>query len=152
MKLLKHSGAGWRYELEQREGILLRMLVREFPLTAATAIKITRTGGDARSAERERLLSESLAKHRQELKQQAGKLLVNRLKVGKDGWRLSLSMDEREVLLQLLNDIRVESWHALGDPENLDALPPDFSEADFRYHQLIHAAGYFEWKMLGLGG
>lgn len=148
MKLLKHSAAGWRYEMEPREGILLRTLVKEFPLTAVTTVKITRTGGDPKSAERQRLLNESLAKHRRELKQQAGRLLIDRLKDGKDGWRLSLTMDEREILLQLLNDIRVESWHALGEPENLDALPPDSSEPDFRHYQLMHIAGYFEYKLV----
>jgi hypothetical protein len=148
MRLLKHNGDGWRYGLEPKEGMLLRMLVKEFPLTAATAVKITRTGTDAKSAERERLLNESLARHRWELKQLAAKLLAANLKAGKDGWRLSVSMEEREVLLQLLNDIRVESWHALGNPENLDALPLQPSEADRRHHQLMHLAGYFVFKMV----
>ena len=128
MRMLKHSGAGWKYGLELKEGMLLRALVKEFPLTAATAAKITRTGAGAESAERERLLNESLAQHRQELKRLAGKLLATRLKAGKDDWRLALSGNEREVLLQLLNDIRVESWHALGEPENLDTLPPQPTE------------------------
>jgi hypothetical protein len=148
MKLLKQSEAGWKYELNQNEGILLRTLVKEFPLTAATDVKIARTGADARSAERERLLNESLAQHRLEVKKQAGKLLAANLKAGKDGWRLSVSANEREVLLQLLNDIRVESWHALGEPENLDTLPAPPSEADLRHYNLMQLAGFFEWKML----
>ncbi|HEV2437671.1 MAG TPA: hypothetical protein VG077_16880 [Verrucomicrobiae bacterium] len=148
MKLLKQSEAGWKYELNQKEGILLRTLVKEFPLTAATSVKIVRTGADARSVERERLLNESLAQHRLEVKKQAGKLLAANLKAGKDGWRLSVSANEREVLLQLLNDIRVESWHALGEPETLDTLPAPPSEADLRHYNLMQLAGYFEWKML----
>ena len=151
MRLLKQSEAGWKYELNQNEGILLRTLVKEFPLAAATAVKIARTGAGAKSAERQRLLNESLAQHRLEVKQQAGKLLAANLKAGKDGWRLSVSANEREVLLQLLNDIRVESWHALGDPDNLDALPAPPSEMDLRHHHLMHLAGYFEWKMLEAG-
>lgn len=148
MRLLKQGEAGWKFELNQNEGILLRALVAEFPLTAATAVKIARTGADARSAERERLLNESLAQHRLEVKQQAGKLLAANLKAGKDGWRLSLSANEREVLLQLLNDVRVESWRALGEPENLDPLPSHPSQTDLRHHHLMHLAGYFEWKLL----
>lgn len=151
MRLFKQSGAGWKYGLNQNEGMLLRALVREFPLTAASVARISRTGADPKSAERERLLNESLAQHRLELKKLAGKLLAARLKREKDGWRLSLNVNEREVLLQLLNDIRVESWHALGEPENLDALPPQPSEPDLRYHHLMHLAGYFEWKMLDRG-
>ena len=150
MKLVKHNSTGWKYELEQKEGMFLRVLVAEFPLLAATAVKINRTGGDTKSAERERLLNESLAQHRQDLKRQARKLLAARLKPGKAGWRLSVNVDEREVLLQLLNDIRVESWHVLGEPENLDTLPPHPSEANLRQHHLMHLAGYFEWKLLNL--
>ncbi len=148
MRLLKHRGAGWKYELEQKEGMLLRTLIKGFPLTAATMVKIARTGNDPKSAERERLLNESLAQHRQELKRLAGKLLAANLKVGKDGWRLSLNPEEREILLQLLNDVRVESWHALGEPEDLESLPPQASEADLRHHHLMHLAGYFEYKMV----
>ena len=148
MRLLKQSGAGWKYELNQNEGILLRALVKEFPLAAATVVKISRTGADPKSAERERLLNESLAQHRQDLKRQARKLLAARLKPGKAGWRLSVNVDEREVLLQLLNDIRVESWHALGEPEDLDTLPLLPSEADLRHRNLMQLAGYFEYKIV----
>ena len=148
MKLLKRGRNEWKYKLESKEGMLLRALVREFPPTAATPAKITRTLADAKSAERERLLNESLAKHRQELKEQAGMLLAKNLKPGKDGWRLSLNLEEREILLQLINDIRLESWHALGEPEDLEAMPAHPSEANLRQHHLMHLAGYFEWKLL----
>jgi hypothetical protein len=151
MKLLKHSAHEWKYGLEPKEGMLLRALVREFPLKAAP-VKITRTVADAKAAERERLLNESLVHHRQELKKRAGKLLSANLKPGKDGWRLSLNLEEREILLQLINDIRVESWHALGEPEDLEAMPSHPSEANLRQHHLMHLAGYFEWKMLGEEG
>jgi hypothetical protein len=148
MKLLRQGRAGWKFELEPKEAMLLRALVTEFPLTAAKAARISRTGRDAKSAERQRLLNESLAQHRLELKKLAGKLLAGNLKAGKDGWRLSVNANEREILLQLLNDIRVESWHALGEPENLDTLPAQPSEPDLRHHNLMHLAGYFEWRML----
>jgi hypothetical protein len=148
MKLLKQSANEWKYGLEPKEGMLLRALVREFPHTKAAPVKITRTNTDAKAAERERLLNESLANHRQELKKRAGKLLSANLKPGKDGWRLSLSLEEREVLLQLINDIRVECWHVLGEPEDLEAIPSHPSEANLRQHHLMHLAGYFEWKML----
>lgn len=148
MKLLKRGGNQWKYGLEPKEGMLLRALVREFPQTAASPVKITRTRADAKSAERERLLNESLAKHRQELKEEAGKLLVKNLKPGKDGWRLSMNQEEREILLQLINHLRVESWHALGEPEDLEAFPSQTSEAILRQHHLMHLAGYFEWKLL----
>jgi len=148
MKLLRQGRAGWKFELEPKEAMVLRALVSEFPLSAATPAKISRKGRDAKSAERQRLLNESLAQHRRDLKKQAGKLLAAGLKHEKSGWRLTLSAAEREVLLQLLNDIRVESWHALGEPDNLDELPPPASDADFRHYNLMQLAGFSEFKML----
>ena len=148
MKLLRHNGTEWKYGLEPKEGMLLRALVAGFSPTSTTNVKITCARADSKSAERERLLNESLAQHRQELKRQAGKLLAARLKPGKDDWRLSLNAAEREMLLQLLNDIRVENWRALGEPENLDTLPPPPSEADLRHYNFVQLAGYFEWKLL----
>lgn len=150
MKLLKHSANEWKYSLEPKEGMLLRALVREFPQTTAAPVKMSRTSTDEKSVERERLLNESLARHRQELKKQVGQLLTTNLKPGKDGWRLSLTLEQREILLQLINDIRVESWHGLGEPESLDALPAHPNDTNLRQHHLMHLAGYFEWKLLDL--
>ena len=151
MKLLKQSRGSWQYALEQREGVLLRMLIEDFPPPTAAPAKITRTGTGTKSADRQRLLDESLAGHRQDLKEKGMKLLATRLKSTTDGWRLSMTPDQREVLLQLLNDVRVESWHGLGEPENLDAPPPKCTDKQLRQHQLMHLAGYFEWKMLEEG-
>lgn len=148
MKLLKQSGGTRQYALEQREGVLLRMLIEGFPPPAGVAVKISRTGAGSKSAERQRLLDESLAGHRQELKTKGRKLLATRLKSTIDGLRLSLTPDQRETLLQLLNDIRVESWHELGEPENLDTPPPKAAGGQLRQHQLMHLAGYFEWQLL----
>ena len=148
MKLLKQSRNGWQYGLDQREGVLLRMLIEEFPSSTATPSKISKTGTDSKSAERERLLNESLTDHRRELKRLGAKLLATRIESTTDGWRLSLRAHDREVLLQLLNDIRIENWHALGEPENLDSPPSNLSEAQLQHHHLMHLAGYFEWEML----
>jgi hypothetical protein len=148
MKLLKQNGAEWKYELKQTEGLLLISLVNDFPLAAAATVKIARGSADPKTAERERWLNESLAQHRRELKREAEKLLSARLKAGKNSWRLSLNLEGREVLLQLLNDVRVESWRALGEPEDINTLPPQPSEADLRHHQFMHLAGYFEFHMI----
>jgi len=151
MKLLKQSRDGWAYELNQQEAMCLRTLLKEFPLTPATAVKITRTESGRRAAERERLLNESLAEHREELKGKAARFLTSgRLKAGQDGWRLRLNPEEREILLQLLNDIRVGSWRALGEPEDLESKSSPASEKEMSFQTLMQLAGYFEFKLLNL--
>lgn len=149
MKRLRRVRNDWEYELQHQEAVCLRTLIRQFPLLPATAAKISRTELGEKVAEREQLLNESLAMHREELKQQAQKILLGGgLARTQDGWRLRLNPDDHELLLQLFNDIRVESWRMLGEPESLESLSPAAPKAGLNLHNLIHLAGYFESKLL----
>ncbi|MDE3068291.1 MAG: hypothetical protein KGJ60_12155 [Verrucomicrobiota bacterium] len=153
MRLLKQDSRGWQYELNRREAVFLRTLLHEFPLTPAGTARITRTDATPEADARERLLNEALAERRQELKSRARALLAAvKLKAEHGAWRLNLDAEEREILLQVLNDIRVGSWRALGEPENLDRQVPTLSETELRLHGLLNLAGYFEYKLLNLDG
>jgi hypothetical protein len=150
MRLLTQSEGGWRYQLSRGEAQALRSLVKLFPIPANVAVKITKTDPDPQAAEREKLLNKSLAEHREELRRNAQPLISDdRLKIRGDRYVLSLGLDDRETLLQILNDIRVESWRALGQPENLDPLtnPP---ESERVHHNRMSLAGYFEHMLLNL--
>jgi hypothetical protein len=151
MKLLREVRNGWEYHLNQQEALCLRRLISEFPLTPAIAARATRTESGRKAAEREQLLNESLAEHRADLKQQAMKLLVgDNFKTRQNGWRLRLDPEEREILLQLLNDIRVGCWQALGEPEDLELKSSSTSEKEMRLHTLMQLAGFFEFNLLNL--
>ena len=73
----------------------------------------------------------------------------DRLKIQRDRYVLSIHLDDREILLQILNDIRVESWRALGQPEDLNSLTNP-SESERVHHNRMSLAGYFEHKFLNL--
>ena len=73
----------------------------------------------------------------------------DRLRLRGDRYVLSLGLDDREILLQILNDIRVESWLTLGQPEVLDPLPNP-SESERVHHTRMSLAGYFECTLLNL--
>ena len=151
MKLLKQSDDGWEYGLNQQEAKCLEAFLKEFPLTPASAVKVTKTESGRATAERERLLNESLAEHRGETKRKAANFLASgKLKAGQNGWRLRVNAPEREMLLQLLNDIRVGCWRALGEPENIETQLPHPSEREFHYYNLMQLAGYFEVTLLNL--
>ena len=150
MRLLTQSKSGWQYQLSLGEAQALRILMRGFPITEHAAVKITRTDTDPKAAEREKLLNESLAEHREQLSRKAQNLISNdRLKLRRDRYVLSIGLEDREILLQILNDIRVECWRALGQPENLDppAKPPASEQT---HHNRMNLAGYFECKLLDL--
>lgn len=151
MKFLKHSRGRWEYQMNRQEAMCLRALIKQFPLTPAALVKISRTESGGKVTGREQLLNESLAEHRSELKRKARKFLAaRRLKSGEQGWRLRVDPEEREMLLQLLNDIRIESWRALGAPENLESRSNRPTETGLNFHTLMQLAGFFEFELLDL--
>lgn len=151
MKLLRQLADGWEYELNRQEALCLRSLIQQFPLTPATAARITRTESGDNVDEREKMLNESLAEHRAELGRTARSFLTaGQLTACQDGWRLRLNVAEREILLQLLNDIRVGAWRALGELESLEAIPVPAPNAGPNFRALMHLAGFFEFELLNL--
>ena len=81
----------------------------------------------------------------------AGQLMgADKFKVCDKGWRLCLNSEEREILLQILNDIRVGSWRALGEPKNLETQNPNPTEQEQVLNNIMNLAGYFEHNLLEL--
>ncbi len=149
MKLVRQSKAGRKYLLNENEAAGLRSLLQQFPITANVPAQISRTDADPGTVEREKLLNESLAEHRKELKQQATNLLAaKKFKKVEKGYWLTLTLEEHEILLQILNDIRVGSWRVLGEPEDLDSETPPQSEREWVFYNLMELAGYFEAALL----
>ena len=92
-----------------------------------------------------------MAEHRKELKRQAVNLITgNKLKKSAKRHLLTLTAEDREILLQILNDIRVGCWHALGEPESLEPQKRDGSPQKLLHHSLMSLAGYFEQRLIGL--
>lgn len=147
MKLVAHTSQGWSFQLNPQEASLLQGLLRKFPFRVAGRVEISKSDDSAGAAERQKLLTESLTEHRKELRRLARALLEE------DKWRpspaglvLTVNPESREILLQILNDIRLGCWHALGEPDDLDQLdeakPPSVQRA------LMELAGYFEMHLL----
>jgi hypothetical protein len=151
MKLVKRNKTGWQYLLKQHEARFLRMLVNQLPSASIAPVRISRTDADPRAIERQGLLQEALAEHRAELKRQAGNLVsAERFKTAGNGQLFLLNAEERETLLQILNDIRIECWRDLGEPEVLEMDPSMLPNEKRRSYQLMHLAGYFEYHLLNL--
>lgn len=151
MRLVRQLKGSWQYRLNQSEADILLGLVRRFPFTEMHRAKISRSDQSPQAVEREKLLAEALAEHREKLQQQAASLLGGEKwkQAGKDHW-LTLDSASREMLLQLLNDIRIGCWHALGTPEILDLPTLHDSAKNLGYRQLMELAGYFEMSLLEL--
>lgn len=149
MKLISRADGCWQYQLLANEAEILRSLLEQFPFAGAKEARISMTDAEPETLEREKWLNESLAEHRRELKRLAAALLEqDKWEQKHDGYRLKLDAGAREVLLQVLNDIRVGIWQALGEPESLDEYPPETSKRELVLRQIMELAGYFEMQLL----
>jgi hypothetical protein len=95
----------------------------------------------------QQLLDEALAEQRAENRKEVAKFIgdSSRWSERQRGWRLRLSPSDVEWLLQVLNDIRVGSWVALGCPEErVEAL--DKTSAPHLWAMEI--AGSFQMALL----
>lgn len=149
--MVKQTQKGFQYELNEKDVESLRFLVKQFPITAFSPARISKTDSGAKSVEREDLINESLLAHRKELKRKA-RGLVQREKFktleGKQVYRISLGA--RETMLQILNNIRVESWRILGEPEDPESTILRMTGEKFKYYHFMRLAGYFEYHFLNL--
>lgn len=151
MKLVKQTKAGFQYELEMEDAESLRFLVSRFPIVAFSPAKISKTDIGLNAVEREKLINDSLQAHRKELKRKARELVLHeRFKTseGKQFYRITRSA--RETMLQILNDIRVESWRILGEPENPETNVFRLTGEKLKYYHFMRLAGYFEYHFLNL--
>jgi len=145
MKLVKLTSADAQYFLNSTELMVLRSLLRKFPFTPRFPARVTRRRGDPQTAERKKLLNQALAEHRRQLKASARNLLADEKIHSQDnGHLLTLTSEDRETLLQVLNDIRVGCWHALGKPEAPQPHTAALSNQEIKWHGLMHFTAHFE--------
>lgn len=151
MKLVKQAPKGFQYELEEEDVESLRFLIKQFPIVSFSPAKVSKTDTGSNAVEREKLINDSLRTHREELKRKArGLVLRKKFKAsdGKQFYRITLAA--RETMLQILNDIRVESWRILGEPENPEVNAFLLTGEQFKYYHFMRLAGFFEYHFLNL--
>lgn len=97
--------------------------------------------------ESSRLLEEALAEHRSQTRGELRGWLADpvRWTAQDGGWLFRVSEAEAETLLQVLNDIRLGSWVALGSPE--EGRPP-LTEQSAPHLWGMEVAGHFQIALL----
>ena len=66
------------------------------------------------------------------------------------GIHFTLTAPQVEWLLQVFNDVRVGSWLALGEPEELEI--PEVNQTNAPYLLAMESAGHFEAALLSALG
>lgn len=151
MKLVKQNKKGFQYELDGEDAESLRFLVKQFPITTFSPATVSKTESGAHAEEREKLINESLRATRTALKRKARQLTLREKFIKSEGKQFyHINLEAREAMLQILNDIRVESWRILGEPEDPEASIFRLTGDKFKYYHFMRLAGYFEYHFLNL--
>jgi len=152
MKLLRSNQGGFVFLLGKREKQLLLQTLQLYPLVPASHHHLAKAGDSPEDQERQRLLDEALAEHRRENRRHVQAMLnePNRFVETEAGTQLHLGATHVEWLLQVLNDIRVGSWLALGEPESGEEPKPDKHNA--HCFLALEVCGLFESALLAALG
>jgi hypothetical protein len=151
MKLRRSNQHGFVFQLSPREQELLFDTLKLYPLVPARHHRLTRAAAH-QSEENQHLLEAALAEQRTENRRQVEAWLnaPERLQPSDTHFVLRLTPAEMEWLLQVLNDIRVGSWLALGEPDQ--DKPPQVTSENFRYALALEVAAGFESVLLAALG
>jgi len=152
VKLLRMGKNGHVFRLGQREKQLLLETLKLYPLVPASHHRLSKDGHEPNDDENQRLLEEALAEQRQENRRQVMAMLnePQRFRETKSGFELTLSPAQVEWLLQVLNDVRVGSWLALGEPE--PGEEPKVTGQNAKYLIALELCGLFESVLLAALG
>jgi hypothetical protein len=150
MKLITANDERYVFRLGKREKQLFCEVLRHYPLLPAGHHRYTRAGATNDDAGNQALLDEALAAHRDEHQQRVQGLLSDRTRLAPEppAYRLSLSREELEWLLQVLNDVRVGSWLKAGCPDPDEDQPPRITPENAPSFALMEVAGHFESALL----
>ena len=148
MKLIRGDKDRFTFGISKREKDLLFQILQLYPLVPPAHHRLSKSDERQAHEENQRLLEEALAEQRRENRRHLLAMLnePTRFRETESGMRFTLTASEMEWLLQVLNDVRVGSWLALGEPEELDI--PEVTQTNAPYVLAMESAGYFESALL----
>lgn len=154
MRAKRSNANSITFHLGKREADLFEKTLCEYPVLNPAQIRISRGGGVSDQENSEELLREALAEQQEANRLQILQLLEDRARYHRSdrGVQLVLTPGETEWLLQVLNDIRVGSWMALGCPEHkpsrLALSAGLLTLGNARHYWSMEVAGYFQMNLL----
>lgn len=150
MKLLKAEGGRYSFRLGRREKGFLIEVLRHFPLIPRSHHRASRQDAEGRHREVQELLEETMATQKESQRQRVRRWIDNAQQFVADGaaYRVALTREDLEWLLQVLNDVRVGSWLIVGSPDPEEGRAPKLTRDNARYLFLMELAGHFECAIL----
>jgi hypothetical protein len=150
VKFIRTSRNRFVFEIGRREKSLLFEILQLYPLVSPAQYRLSKTAPADQFDDHQRLLEESLAAQRVENRKNVRALLnkPGRFQTAPNGLLLKITPVETEWLLQVLNDVRVGSWVALGSPDTEAGEQIPLNEESAPYIRSMEIAGAFEMVFL----
>ena len=148
MKLVRATQERYVFELGRREKRLLLDLLRHYPVVPSTHHRVSKSGPTG-CLDAQQVLDECLAEQRTASRKHVESLLVQpeRFTSTALGDEFTLTPSDMELLLQVLNDIRVGHWIRLGSPGPREEATEVSRETAAAYFAM-EACGYFQMVLL----
>lgn len=152
MKFLRHDGERFQLEFATEEKALLLHVLSLYPLVPAAHHKLTKDKKLPQRAENQQLLDEAIKSQREQNKREIRALIKEpgRFVETENGSQIGFTRGEMEWLLQVVNDVRVGSWIALGSPGYEAKSKPKRDPEAMRHTMFMELAGAFEMFFLGI--
>lgn len=146
----RQEGHPFVFHIAKREQELLLATLRLYPMLDTRYHRLSRTPRSTGKADQQ-WLEETMEQQQGEHEKKLIRLFRNEQRFfqpDKHGLRLSLTGEEIEWMLRVLNDIRVGSWVRLGCPEMEEARAMALTAEQVRYLASMELSGYFQGALL----
>jgi hypothetical protein len=150
MKQLLVTQKKFQFEIDRTEKYLLFHVLQLYPAVPTGHHRLSKDRHIPNCEENQHLLDEALKAQRREQRAQVESLLQDqhRFIEFEGGYRISFTREEIEWLLQVLNDVRVGSWIAMGAPDLEAENKKRLTKQTMPHLMAMDEAGYFETNFL----
>jgi len=155
MKFLRRQrqnpkNAAYLFQISPREKEWLVATLKLYPVLDAGYHQISKNKKTAKAEQQ--LLEDSMAEQKRELRGKLDKFLQTPGRFASDNedgdLRFTVTAEQCEWLLQILNDVRVGSWAKLGQPEMEKAPALAVNPDQARLVAAMEMSGYFQMALL----
>jgi hypothetical protein len=147
VKLIKADKDQFSFQMDAKERQILFELLSLYPVIPAAHQRLSK---NETQAEGNQMLEAALAGLRRENKRQIESLVKSATVwiENEQGYGLFLSAGQLEWLLQVLNDVRVGSWVAMGSPDGHEEALAAVNSETGQYYWAMEVSGHFQMVFL----
>jgi hypothetical protein len=147
VEFVKTDRGMFLFQMEQKEKPLLFHILHLYPLIPAAHHRLSKT---EEIPEDQKLLEEALAEQRAANRKQVQAMLESKsiFRKNEQGYSFSLKAGQMEWLLQVLNDVRVGSWLALGSPRDPAEILARLNEQTKQHYWAMEISAYFQMAII----